>query len=134
MNRIKPTAYTFVLAGLLFLQSCKKVENQEELINTNTNTDDNVKTEITAITNQDFTSITWGTAAGQPLGTHEVHGEVVHEKLYIFGGYDINKRPQWTPTKRAYVYDPINNSWTSITSLPHEPSGSNFGGVTHVGL
>jgi N-acetylneuraminic acid mutarotase len=83
---------------------------------------------------QDFTTISWGTAKSQPLGTHEIHGEVVNGKLYIFGGYDVNKRPNWTPTKRSYVFDPIANIWTAIADLPHTPNGSGFGGITHEGL
>ncbi len=83
---------------------------------------------------QDFSTITWGTAKSQPLGTHEVHGEVVNGKLYIFGGYDVKKRPTWTPTKRSYVYDPLADTWTSIADLPHTPNGTGFGGITHVGL
>jgi N-acetylneuraminic acid mutarotase len=130
INQLKPTAYALVFAGLIFLQSCNKTKEQEIL---NTSTNDTSKV-LPGATNPDFSSITWGTAKAQPLGTHEVHGEVVHDKLYIFGGYDVNKRPQWTPTKRAYVYDPISNLWTSIKDLPHEPTGSNFGGVTHVGV
>src|SRR5688572_22563121 len=83
---------------------------------------------------QDFTTISWGTAASQPASTHEVHGEVVNGKLYIFGGYDINKQPQWTPTKRSFVYNPATNQWAPIADLPHTPNGSGFGGITHVGL
>ncbi|WP_242919899.1 kelch repeat-containing protein [Pontibacter liquoris] len=82
----------------------------------------------------DFTSITWGTAASQPIGTHEVHGETVNGKLYIFGGYDVLKQPSWTPTKRAYVYDPATNTWSPIADLPHLPKGTDFGGITHEGL
>lgn len=87
-----------------------------------------------SVTAQDFTSVAWGTAKYQPVGTHEVHGEVVKGKLYIFGGYDVNKKPEWTPTKRSYVYDPVANTWTSIADLPHLPNGPGFGGITHVGL
>jgi hypothetical protein len=86
----------------------------------------------TQITN--FTSITWSTTVSQPYGTHEVHGEVVNEKLYIFGGYDVLKRPNYTPTKRSYLYDPIVKIWISIADLPHNPNGTNFGGITHEGL
>ncbi|TFF33353.1 CBM96 family carbohydrate-binding protein [Mucilaginibacter psychrotolerans] len=82
----------------------------------------------------DFSSITWGTAKAQPLATHEIQGEVVQGKLYIFGGFDVNKRPNWTPTKRAYVYNPDVDTWASIKSLPQEPNGSNFGGGTHVAV
>lgn len=83
---------------------------------------------------QNFTAITWDTAASQLNSTHEVHGEVVNGKLYIFGGYNINKLPKYTPTKRASVYDPATNTWTAIANLPHTPNGSGFGGVTHEGL
>jgi N-acetylneuraminic acid mutarotase len=82
----------------------------------------------------DFTAISWDTGAGQLYSTHEVHGEVVNGKLYIFGGYNINKLPKFTPTKRASVYDPTVNTWTSIANLPHTPNGSGFGGITHEGL
>jgi N-acetylneuraminic acid mutarotase len=81
-----------------------------------------------------FTTIYWGTVAGSPSGTHEVHGEAVNGKLYIFGGYDVNKRPAYTPTKRAFVYDPVTNKWSSIASLPHTPNGADFGGITHEGM
>jgi len=63
-----------------------------------------------------------------------VHGEVVNGKLYIFGGYNINKLPKYTPTTRASVYDPAANTWTWIANLPHTPNGSGFGGITHEGL
>ena len=86
------------------------------------------------VTGQTFSSIAWVTAREQPVGTHEVHGEVVKGKIYIFGGYDVNKKPAWTPTKRSYVYDPIADTWSSIADLPHTPSGAGFGGITHVGL
>ena len=81
-----------------------------------------------------LSSIQWGTAASQLMATHEVHGETVNGKLYIFGGYDIQKQPDWTPTKRAYVYDPALNKWSPIADLPHTPRGANFGGITHEGL
>lgn len=83
---------------------------------------------------QDFTSINWGKAKGQPVSTHEVHGEVVNGKLYIFGGYDVDKKPDYSPTKRSYVYDPVSNTWSAIANLPHTPNGPGFGGITHEGL
>ncbi|WP_026260205.1 kelch repeat-containing protein [Segetibacter koreensis] len=79
-------------------------------------------------------SISWSTVAGEPVATHEVHGEVVKGKLYIFGGYDKNKQPTYTPTKRSYVYDPAADTWSPIADLPHTPNGAGFGGITHVGL
>lgn len=91
----------------------------------------NVKPGATVST---FKNISWSTAASQPFGTHEVHGVVVNGKLYSFSGYDIQKQPNWTPTKRAYVYDVAVNAWTQIADLPHTPNGTSFGGITHEGL
>lgn len=82
----------------------------------------------------DFTNITWSNAKNQPYGTHEVHGEVVNGRLYVFGGFDVLKRPQYTPTKRAFVYDPGVNTWAPIADMPHNPHGANFGGVSNAGL
>lgn len=82
----------------------------------------------------DFTNISWGTATPQPYGTHEVHGEAVNGELYVFGGYDVQKKPKYTPTKRAYVYDPASKAWIAIADLPQTPNGPGFGGVTHEGL
>ncbi len=115
------------------LQYCKKADNSAELANLKRN-NNAAKTYLVSNTNTNISSILWGTAKAQPIATHEIQGEVVQGKLYIFGGFDVNKRPQWTPTKRAYVYDPISDTWTSIKSLPHAPNGSNFGGGTHVAV
>ena len=81
----------------------------------------------------DFNGINWGTTASQPYKISEAQGEVVNNKLYSFGGFDSQKTV-FTPTKRAYKYDPVTNKWTSIADLPHTPNGSGFGGVTHAGI
>ncbi|MDQ3535090.1 MAG: Ig-like domain-containing protein, partial [Bacteroidota bacterium] len=82
-----------------------------------------------------FETITWGDVANQPHGTHESLGRAVGEKVYIFGGFDVLKQPNnWTPTKRSYVYDPVNNSYTQIADLPYTPNGDNYGGVSHAGI
>jgi N-acetylneuraminic acid mutarotase len=125
------------IIGILFFQSCKKGQNEMEspAPAPNAEEEESITETPSVAASADFTTITWSTAKSQPSLTHEVHGEVVKGKLYIFGGYDINKRPAyWTPTKRSYVYDPINNTWATIANLPHTPAGSNFGGVTHFGL
>jgi|GEM_PF-3077917 len=84
---------------------------------------------------EDFNMLSWGSTKSQPTPTHEVNGEVVSNKLYVFGGHDYLKRPTyWSQTKRSYVYNPAYNTWAAITDLPHLPSGSNFGGVTNEGL
>lgn len=82
---------------------------------------------------QDFTTITWSTAAPQKYAVSEAQGEVVNDKLYSFGGFDSQKST-FTPTKRAYVYNPVTNTWSAIANLPHTPNGADFGGVTHAGI
>lgn len=84
-------------------------------------------------TAQNFTSITWETAASQKFDVSEAQGRVVKGKLYSFGGFD-SRKSTFTPTKRAYVYDPMTNTWTSIADLPHSPNGTDFGGITHAGI
>lgn len=69
-----------------------------------------------------FRNIQWNTVAPSPIARTEAQGAVVNGKLYLFGGY-INTT--YTPTRRADVYDPTNNTWTQITDLPK--------GLTHSG-
>ena len=79
-------------------------------------------------------SYTWSTVASQPFILNEALGKAVNGKLYSFGGFDSQKSPNFTPTKRAYVFDPITNVWSNIADLPHLPNGANYGGVTHAGI
>ncbi len=83
-----------------------------------------------------FTTIGWSTVASQPFPVYESQGEVVNGKLYTFGGFDNDKifqLGQYTPTDRAYVYNPATNTWTSIASMP-PMNGTGRGGVTHAGF
>jgi len=126
--------FALVFISGFSLQSCKKNETADHAAavqqlalakanNTLNGADDN------------FTTINWGNGKSQPTSTHEINGEVVNNKLYVFGGHDYLKRPKyWSQTKRAYVYDPATNTWSAIADLPHLPSGANFGGVTNEGL
>jgi N-acetylneuraminic acid mutarotase len=81
----------------------------------------------------DFNVINWSSAAPQPFNVSEAQGRVVNGKLYCFGGFDSQKST-FTPTKRAYVFDPVVNTWSAIADLPHTPNGANFGGITHAGI
>ncbi len=78
------------------------------------------------------TSYAWETAASQPYVINEAQGETVNNKLYTFGGFD-SQRPGFTPTDRAYVYDPQTNSWTSLAPMP-AMNRTTYGGVTHAGI
>lgn len=84
-------------------------------------------------TSSAFTQINWSKVSSQKYGLSEGQGKVVGGKFYTFGGFDITKRT-FTPTKRAYVYDPQTNVWSPIADLPYTPFGKNFGGVTHAGI
>lgn len=79
-----------------------------------------------------FTNVIWSTAASQPYKISEGQGEVVNGKLYTFGGFDSQKSG-FTPTSRAYVYDPAANTWNNLAPMP-AMNGTNFGGVTHAGF
>ena len=136
MKQVNNKAYKLliVLSGFILVQGCKKSGD----IGLKASMDNNSSVAVAGslIDNTvNITSITWGTAKSQPTGTHEINGEVVNNKLYIFGGHDINKRPTyWTSTKRAYTYDPVTNNWSAIADLPQLPNGTGFGGVTNEGL
>ncbi len=82
---------------------------------------------------QNFSTITWSTAASQKYPVSEGQGKVVNGKLYSFGGFDSQKST-FTPTKRSYVYNPSNNTWAAIADLPFTPNGTTYGGVTHAGI
>ncbi|MEO6327973.1 MAG: DNRLRE domain-containing protein [Ginsengibacter sp.] len=77
-------------------------------------------------------SITWGIAANLPYRVSESQGEVVKGKLYTFGGFDSQKSG-FTPTSRAYKFDPEINVWKGIAPMPPMNS-TNYGGVTHAGF
>lgn len=80
-----------------------------------------------------FNAIRWSTVAPQPYILNEGQSKVVNGKLYSFGGFD-SRKSTFTPTKRAYVYNPERNTWTAIADLPFTPTGSTYGGVTHAGI
>lgn len=70
--------------------------------------------------NPSFSSIAWSTVAPSPIARSEAAGVVVDGNLYIFGGYiKSTVKPFTTPTSRADVYKPANNTWKRITNLPN---------------
>jgi N-acetylneuraminic acid mutarotase len=83
---------------------------------------DNFRIQLAASTNASFTRIGWSTVAPSSIGRSEAPGVVADRKLYVFGGYIDTT---YTPTRRADVYNPVNNTWTRITDLPK--------GLTHSG-
>ena len=82
-----------------------------------------------------FTALTWERAAPQEHRVAEAQGEVVDGRLYVFGGFDILELEEgnFTPTARAYVYDPDQNTWTALADMP-PMNGTGEGGVTHAGM
>jgi N-acetylneuraminic acid mutarotase len=133
---IRSKTLLMLFTPVFLFQSCKKSEDiNSELTIDKSQAFAPGTANLLSESNQDFTTITWGTAKSAPTPTHEVNGEVVNNKLYIFGGHDFNKRPNyWTTTKRSYVYDPAVNTWSAIADLPHLPNGPDFGGVANEGI
>lgn len=120
---------------ITFFENCKKNDTMDSDTQPVTENPAPPAENLEATTSSDISAITWGTAKSLPIATHEYHGEVVNGKLYVFGGYDVNKRPEeWSPTKRAFVFNPTSNTWASIADLPQTPTGPGYGGITHVGL
>ena len=67
---------------------------------------------VTSVTAQD--EGTWQALDDMPVGKWEPGTVVLDDKLYIFGGYTLGV----VSSKRAEIFDPYNNSWTSIQDLP----------------
>jgi hypothetical protein len=97
-------------------------KSQANVLDTNT-TFDRFNNKIAAVSaSPSFRNIKWSTVAPSPIARSEAQSAVVNGKLYLFGGY-INTT--YTPTRRADVYNPTNNTWTRIKDLPK--------GLTHSG-
>jgi N-acetylneuraminic acid mutarotase len=79
-----------------------------------------------------ISELTWQPSTPQPFGVAEAQGVAVGEKLYVFGGFDSQKRC-CTPTARAHVYSPASATWEAIADLP-PMNGTGHGGVTHAGI
>lgn len=71
-------------------------------------------------------AFTYRSIAAMPFGTNEAESVVVNDKLYVFGGFDTTKAT-FTPTSRAWVYDPAANTWHLLATMP-------VNGITHAGI
>ncbi|QNF34834.1 T9SS type A sorting domain-containing protein [Adhaeribacter swui] len=79
-----------------------------------------------------FTNLTWSTKTNQPYVVNEAQGKSVNNKLYTFGGFDSQKSG-FTPTSRAYVFDPAANTWTAMAPMP-PMNNTKYGGATHTAM
>jgi N-acetylneuraminic acid mutarotase len=61
----------------------------------------------------------WKQGAPFPHPVHHAAAVGVQGKFYVFGGYENG----WTPSAKAYVYDPLANQWQRLPDLP-SPRGS----------
>ena len=64
-------------------------------------------------------------AAAQPYPVSEAQGLALNSQIYVFGGFDVLKG--FTPTDRAYRFDPATDRWTALPGMPGR-------GVTHAGM
>ncbi|MDX6213372.1 MAG: hypothetical protein QOF82_2459 [Frankiales bacterium] len=69
---------------------------------------------------------TYSPIRSMPVGTTEAQSVVLHDKLYVLGGFDVLK-DCCTPTDRAWAFDPAANAWTALPHLPNH-------GVSHAGI
>jgi len=66
--------------------------------------------ENTRTTNDKNSTETWITKASMPTKRHGIGAAVVNNKIYVFGGWDLDINEE---------YDPITNTWTTKSSMPH---------------
>ncbi len=59
-------------------------------------------------------NVSWASKASSPLGKRDAFGAAVNGKLYVFGGYTDSSGK---PTSSARVFNPANNTWSTIASL-----------------
>ncbi|MDX6242824.1 MAG: hypothetical protein QOE76_547 [Frankiales bacterium] len=69
---------------------------------------------------------TYTPIAPLPIGTTEAESVTVNDKVYLFGGFDVQHAPL-NPTTRAWVYDPVTNAWSSLPPVPEN-------GIDHAGI
>ncbi len=93
-----------------------------------------IKIKDTIISTSGSQGLSWKTGTPQPLGNSEGQSEVVNGKMYSFSGFDITKKPAYTPADRAYVFDPEVNTWTLLNLMPKMHPNAAHGGVTHAGF
>ncbi|MDX6255001.1 MAG: hypothetical protein QOJ11_1335 [Frankiales bacterium] len=69
---------------------------------------------------------TYAPIASMPIGTTEAQSVVLHDKVYVFGGFDVRKAC-CTPTDRAWTYDAATNVWSALPPMPNH-------GISHAGI
>ena len=77
-------------------------------------------------------SLNWQTTLPQPFKVAEANGLALGGKLYSFSGFDSTKGC-CTPTDRAFVFDPLAETWTLLAPMP-PMNGTGHGGMTHSGI
>lgn len=62
---------------------------------------------------------TWETKASMPTPRSDLSATVINDKIYLIGGKKYsNSSPYFTQTNINEIYDPVNDSWTTKTSIP----------------
>jgi len=64
-----------------------------------------------------ITPLSWQTLAPAPEALAEAMSVAVGDKLYVFGGYNVDS-PNYLATTHAEVYDSTTNSWTALADVP----------------
>jgi N-acetylneuraminic acid mutarotase len=62
---------------------------------------------------------TWETKSSMPTPRSDLSANAVNDKIYLIGGKKYsNTNPYFTETNVNEVYDPANDSWTTMASIP----------------
>jgi N-acetylneuraminic acid mutarotase len=67
----------------------------------------------------DIPSNTWSDAPSIPLPMNHANVAVVEGKIYLLGGLSVDAAGAWVGEGRSWAYDPKDNEWTSIASMPN---------------
>src|SRR6195256_935318 len=62
----------------------------------------------------------WTKKKSMALPSHHVAFTEYHGKIYAFGGFVFPQSgpPAWVPINNAWEYDPANDNWKALASLP----------------
>ncbi len=66
----------------------------------------------------DIAAQTWHDAAPLPISINHGNAASVAGKIYLLGGLSGTNLTEWSAVANSYVYDPTDDSWTEIASMP----------------
>ncbi|KAK0647195.1 hypothetical protein B0T16DRAFT_376308 [Cercophora newfieldiana] len=78
----------------------------------------------------DIPTNSWKSLAPLPVPLNHANAASVDGKIYLLGGLEVASDGAWRATPKSWVYDPAEDKWTEIESMPvSEARGSAAVGV-----